>query len=144
MWVCSSREQSADDAVIWACLKSGARCVLTSVRPVGVCSCCFCAGCCIEGVTAGKLGLQNFEVRVVLLILRVVGPAVPGRMLLVRWESLARRRDGGIVLLVPLESRSRGGDAAGGTRGLERGSGGAARAGASGASLPCAHFSFSK
>lgn len=128
MWVCSSREQSADDAVIWACLKSSAPCVLTLVRPVGVCSCCFCAGCCIEGVIAGKLHLQNLEVRVVLLLLRVVGPVLLGRTLLVRWESLAGGRGGGMVLLLLLESRSQGGDAAGGTRGMERGSVGAARA----------------
>lgn len=62
MWVGSSWERAADDAVIWVCLESSTQCVLTSAGPGGVCSCWFCAGCRVKGITAGKLGSRDFEV----------------------------------------------------------------------------------
>lgn len=114
MWVCSSREQVADDAVIWVCLKSSARCVLTPVRPGGVCSCCSGAGCRMQGVTAGELSYRTW---------RMGGfagseghsPVILGKTLLGWWELQESWWDGA---LSGLESGSRERDAAGGTGGL--------------------------
>lgn len=88
MWVCSSWEQSADDAVIWVCLKSSARCVWTPVRPVGVCSCCsghtgsYCCSTLLHNLEAGLAGSEG------------CGPVVLGKTVLVWWGFQERWWDG--------------------------------------------------
>lgn len=86
---------------------------MTWVRPVGVCSCCFGAGCRIQGVTAGELCCRT---------LRTGGFAgsedgsrvIVGKILLVWWGFQEGWWDGAFA---GLESGSRVRDAAGGTGG---------------------------